>query len=44
MLGVRGEALGVTGFGQSGTPADLYREFGIDAEAISSASFRVLGT
>jgi len=43
MLGVRGEALGVTGFGQWGTPADLYREFGIDAEAISLASFRVLG-
>jgi pyruvate dehydrogenase E1 component len=43
MLGVRGEALGVTGYGQSGTPADLYREFGMDAEAISLASFRVLG-
>ncbi|HEX6548797.1 MAG TPA: pyruvate dehydrogenase [Candidatus Dormibacteraeota bacterium] len=42
-LGVRCQALGVTEYGQSGTPADLYREFGIDAEAIAEACFKVLG-
>jgi pyruvate dehydrogenase E1 component len=42
MLGVRGVALGVTEYGQSGTPADLYRECGIDSDAIQAASFQAL--
>ena len=31
-------ALGVDHFGQSGTPADLYRHFGIDADGIVAAA------
>jgi pyruvate dehydrogenase E1 component len=42
MLGVRGLPLGVTQYGQSGEPADLYREFKIDAEAIAAACFDAL--
>ena len=34
-------ALGVDAFGQSGTRADLYRHFGIDAEHIAEAAFAV---
>ena len=35
--------LGVTGFGQSGSPSDLYREYQIDASSIMAASFGSLG-
>ncbi|MBM3933385.1 MAG: pyruvate dehydrogenase [SAR202 cluster bacterium] len=35
--------LGVTKFGQSGNPWDLYREYGIDADSIMAASFSALG-
>ena len=41
-LGRRGATLGVTGFGRSGTSAELYREFAIDAEAIVTAAVSVL--
>jgi pyruvate dehydrogenase E1 component len=34
--------LGVTGFGQSGTPDDLYREYEIDVESIMAACFGAL--
>ncbi|NOK62181.1 MAG: pyruvate dehydrogenase E1 [Chloroflexi bacterium AL-W] len=34
-------ALGVDAFGQSGTRADLYRHFGMDAEHIAEAAFTV---
>ncbi len=44
MLGVPCVPLGVTGYGQSGAPAELYREFGIDAEAIAAAAFDALKT
>ena len=37
-LGVPQLALGVDGFGQSGTRRDLYRHYGIDAEAITRAA------
>ncbi len=36
--------LGVNRFGQSGSPADLYREYEIDAESIMAACFGALGT
>ena len=35
--------LGVTRFGQSGSPPDLYREYEIDAESIMAACFAALG-
>jgi pyruvate dehydrogenase E1 component len=35
--------LGVTSFGQSGTPPELYKEYGIDSETIMSACFSSLG-
>ena len=35
--------LGVTKFGQSGNPPDLYREYEIDAESIMAACFGALG-
>ena len=35
--------LGVTNFGQSGTPPELYKEYGIDSETIMSACFSSLG-
>jgi len=42
-LGVPQLALGVDGFGQSGTRPDLYRHYGIDAEAIVVAATVLLG-
>jgi pyruvate dehydrogenase E1 component len=42
-LGVPQLALGVDGFGQSGTRPDLYRHYGIDAEAIVGAATVLLG-
>jgi pyruvate dehydrogenase E1 component len=41
-LGVPQQALGVDDFGQSGTRADLYRHYGIDAAAIVSAARTLL--
>ena len=34
--------LGVSGFGQSGSPSELYREYEIDADSIMSACFTAL--
>ena len=42
-LGVPQLALGVDSFGQSGTRPDLYRHYGIDAEAIARAAMVLLG-
>jgi pyruvate dehydrogenase E1 component len=42
-LGVSQLALGVDDFGQSGTRPDLYRHYGIDAEAIAAAAGTLLG-
>jgi len=42
-LGVSQLALGVDDFGQSGTRADLYRHYGIDAPAIARAARLLLG-
>jgi len=42
-LGVPQLALGVDDFGQSGTRADLYRHYGIDAPAIARAAEILLG-
>jgi pyruvate dehydrogenase E1 component len=42
-LGVPQLALGVDDFGQSGTRADLYRHYGIDAPAIARAATVLLG-
>jgi pyruvate dehydrogenase E1 component len=42
-LGVTQIALGVDDFGQSGTRGDLYRHYGIDADAIVAASRTLLG-
>jgi len=42
-LGVPQMALGVDDFGQSGTRADLYRHYGIDAPAIVRAAQVLLG-
>ena len=42
-IGVPQLALGVDGFGQSGTRPDLYRHYGIDAEAIVGAATVLLG-
>jgi len=42
MAGVRCHPLGVTEYGQSGTPSDLYREYGIDSDAICAAAFALL--
>ena len=42
-LGVPQIALGVDDFGQSGTRADLYRHYGIDAPAIVTAAHTLLG-
>jgi pyruvate dehydrogenase E1 component len=41
-LGVPQQALGVDDFGQSGTRADLYRHYGIDAAAIVTAARTLL--
>jgi transketolase len=40
-LGTRGAFVGMTGFGASGKAADLYRHFGITAEAIADAARRL---
>jgi pyruvate dehydrogenase E1 component len=42
-LGVPQIPLGVDDFGQSGTRADLYRHYGIDAAAIAAAARTLLG-
>jgi len=42
-LGVPQLALGVDAFGQSGTRPDLYRHYGIDADAIVHAATTLLG-
>jgi pyruvate dehydrogenase E1 component len=42
-LGVPQMALGVDDFGQSGARQDLYRHYGIDANAIARAARRLLG-
>jgi pyruvate dehydrogenase E1 component len=42
-LGVPQTALGVDDFGQSGTRADLYRHYGIDAAAVARAARVLLG-
>jgi pyruvate dehydrogenase E1 component len=42
-LGASQLALGVDDFGQSGTRPDLYRHYGIDAEAITRAATVLLG-
>ncbi len=42
-LGVPQTALGVDDFGQSGSRADLYRHYGIDAAAIVRAAHVLLG-
>ena len=42
-LGVPQQALGVDDFGQSGTRADLYRHYGIDAPALVTAARTLLG-
>ena len=42
-LGVPQLALGVDTFGQSGTRPDLYRHYGIDADAIVRAASTLLG-
>jgi pyruvate dehydrogenase E1 component len=42
-LGVPQLALGVDAFGQSGTRPDLYRHYGIDADAIVRAAIVLLG-
>lgn len=39
VFGTRVTALGVDDFGQSGSRADLYRHFGLDAEHIAAAAF-----
>ena len=36
--GHRVEALGVEQFGQTGTISDLYRHYGIDADAVTAAA------
>ncbi|HEY0935464.1 MAG TPA: pyruvate dehydrogenase, partial [Trebonia sp.] len=41
--GVRSAALGVTGFGQSGSLEDVYRYHGIDADSIVRAALDVTG-
>jgi transketolase len=40
-LGTKGAFVGMTGFGASGKAADLYRHFGITAEAIAEAARRL---
>jgi pyruvate dehydrogenase E1 component len=41
VVGHRVVPLGVEHFGQSGTIADLYQHFGIDADAIVAAASRI---
>jgi transketolase len=40
-LGTKGAFVGMTGFGASGKAADLYKHFGITAEAIAAAAKRL---
>jgi transketolase len=40
-LGARGAFVGMTGFGASGKATDLYKHFGITAEAIAAAAIRL---
>jgi transketolase len=40
-LGAKGAFVGMTGFGASGKASDLYRHFGITAEAIAAAARRL---
>ena len=42
-LSERAYPLGVTKFGQSGSPTELYREYGIDSDSIAGACFGALG-
>jgi pyruvate dehydrogenase E1 component len=42
IFGARAVSLGVDRFGQTGSRADLYRHFGIDAASIAEAAFSVL--
>ena len=42
-LAVPQQALGVDDFGESGSRADLYRHYGIDAAAITRAAHVLLG-
>jgi pyruvate dehydrogenase E1 component len=42
--GVRSTALGVTDFGQSGSPEALYEHYGIDSETIVGAALDLLST
>jgi pyruvate dehydrogenase E1 component len=42
-LGVPQLALGVDDFGQSGSRSDLYRHYGIDADAMVRAALTLLG-
>ena len=41
-LGSKVVPLGVTGFGQSGSLGDIYREYGIDSASIVSAALTAL--
>ena len=43
VLSERAYPLGIIGFGQSGEPSDLYKEYGIDADSIAAACFGALG-
>jgi transketolase len=43
-LGERGGFIGMTGFGASGSAAQLYAHFGITAEAIAAKACRLLDT
>ena len=42
-LGAKGAFVGMKGFGASGKAADLYKHFGITAEAIAQAARRLAG-
>ena len=42
-LGTATHPLGVTQFGQSGAPEELYKEYLVDADSIMAASFAALG-
>lgn len=43
-LGTKIIPLGVTEFGQSGSRAELYKEYGIDVDSIVAAAFTALDT
>lgn len=42
-LGLRGDFVGMSGFGDSGSKDDLYRHFGITAEAVVAKALKLLG-